>query len=134
VSTHGSANRTSPDPPIIADLAGKRRNQYKQEAALKRLLTEFSQGHAYTVRFERFLLDTGKRLGKGAKKRNRALALKIIHALDNQSDVRRADIVQQLLADQSRYDNAEVDSMISKLHNAGLIRSQQGPYSRVQIA
>jgi D-alanine-D-alanine ligase-like ATP-grasp enzyme len=79
-------------------------------------------------------VDTGKRLNKGAKKRNRALALKIVHALDGQSDVRRADIVQQLLADQSRYVVSEVNGMISKLHNATLIQSQQGPYSRVQIA
>jgi hypothetical protein len=59
--------------------------------------------------------------------------LKIIHALDGQSDTRRADIVQQLLADQSRYTEEEINGMISTLHNAGLIRSQQGPYSRVQI-
>ncbi len=133
VSTHGRRTTARTDPPIIADLAGKRRNQYKQEAGLKRLLDDFSERHAYTVRFERFLADTGKRRNKGAKKRNRALALKIIHALDGQSDTRRADIVQQLLADQSRYTEEEINGMISKLHNAGLIRSQQGPYSRVQI-
>jgi hypothetical protein len=134
VSTHGRANKTSADPPIIADLAGKVRNQYKQEGALKRLLTEFSNKHPYTVRFDRFLADVGKRRGKGAKKRNRALALKIIHCLDGSRDVRRADIVQQLLADQSRYTADEVDGMIAKLHNAKLIRSQQGRYARVQIA
>ena len=38
VSTHGRSRKTSADPPIIADLAGKVRNHYKQEAALKRLL------------------------------------------------------------------------------------------------
>jgi hypothetical protein len=54
------------------------------------------------------------------KKRNRALALKIVHALDGQTDVRRADIVQQLLADQSRYSAAEVDNMIGRLHKFGL--------------
>jgi hypothetical protein len=134
VSTHGHSTKASSDPPIIADLAGKRRNQYKQEAALKRLLKEFADAHSYTIRFERFLADRGKRLGKGTKKRNRALALKIIHALDGQSDVRRADIVQRLLADQSRYAASEVDSMIAKLHGARLIQSQQGPYARVQIA
>jgi hypothetical protein len=134
VSTHGRTTKASADPPIIADLAGKRRNQYKQEAALKHLLKEFSDQHAYTVRFERFLVDAGKRLSKGVKKRNRALALKIIHALDGQTDVRRADIVQLLLADQSRYADFEIDTMITKLHNASLIRSQQGPYARVQIA
>ncbi len=111
VSTHGRAIRASSDPPIIADLAGKRRNQYKQEGALTRLLEEFSRKHPYTIRFERFLVDAGKRLDKGAKKRNRALALKIIHSLDGETDIRRADIVQRLLADQSRYGDVEVDSM-----------------------
>jgi hypothetical protein len=134
VSTHGRSHRTSTDPPIIADLAGKVRSQYKQEAALKRLLGEFSKRHPYSVRFERFLGDSGKRHGKGTKKRNRALALKIIHSLDGTPEVRRADIVQRLLADQSRYTTDEVDGMIAKLHNARLIRSQRGRYARVQIA
>jgi hypothetical protein len=134
ISTHGRTINANSDPPIIADLAGKRRNQYKQEAGLRHLLKTFSDNHPYTIRFERFLSDAGKRLNKGTKKRNRALALKIIHALDGQTDVRRADIVQQLLADQSRYADYEVDSMISRLHNARLIRSQRGRYARVQIA
>jgi hypothetical protein len=99
-----------------------------------RLLDDFSTRHAYTVRFERFLVDAGKRRGKGAKKRNRALALKIVHALDGKSNIRRADIVQQLLADQSRYTEEEINGMILRLHNGRLIRSQQGPHSRVQIA
>jgi hypothetical protein len=115
VSTHGRTTTTISDPQIIADLAGKRRNQYKQEASLKRLRHEFSNKHAYTVRFERFLADTGKRHNKGTKKRNRALALKIVHSLDAQVDIRRADIVQQLLADQSRYTDDEVNGMIAKL-------------------
>ena len=134
VSTHGRARKASADPPIIADLAGKVRNNYKQEAALKRLLGEFSKKHPYTVRLERFLVDIGKRRDKGTKKRNRALALKIIHSLDGAREVRRADIVQRLLADQSRYTAEEVDSIIAKLHNAKLIRSQRGRYARIQIA
>jgi hypothetical protein len=134
VSTHGQARKASADPPIIADLAGKVRNQYKQEAALRRLLAEFSKKHPYTVRLERFLVDIGKRRDKGTKKRNRALALKIIHSLDGVREVRRADIVQTLLADQSRYTADEVDSVIVKLHNAKLVRSQRGRYARVQIA
>ena len=134
VSTHGRAFNNRSDPPIIADLAGKRRNQYKQESGLRHLLKTFSDEHPYTVRFERFLIDAGKRLSKGTKKRNRALALKIIHALDGRPDHRRADIVQQLIADQSRYKDTEVDSMITKLHGARLVRSQKGRYSRVQIA
>jgi hypothetical protein len=134
VSTHGRAAKAASDAPIIADLAGKRRNQYKQEAALARLLYDFSKSHPYVIRFERFLSDTGRRAAKGTKRRNRSLALKVVHNLDNAKNVRRADIVQKLLADAARYSQDEVDTMIKKLHAARLIRSQQGPHARVQIA
>src|SRR3989304_1091363 len=50
VSTHGRAKKSASDAPIIADLAGKRRNQYKQEVALHRLLGDFSRNHSYTIR------------------------------------------------------------------------------------
>jgi hypothetical protein len=134
VSTHGRAKRSSSDAPIISDLAGKRRNPYKQQTGLSRLLSDFSKSHPFTIRFERFLTDIGKRTSKGTKKRNRSLALKVVHLLDGVGDVRRTDIVQQLQADQSRYTAEEVDAMLKKLHAAKLVRSQQGPYARVQIA
>jgi len=134
LSTHGAARSGARDAPIIADLAGKRRNQYKQQATLSKLLNEFSAKHAYTVRFERFMASTFRRAGKGKKKRARALALKVIHSIDGSLQVRRADIVQQLQADVSRYSAADIDEMIKRLHRAKLIRSQQGPYARVQIA
>ena len=133
LSTHGAARRTSADAPIIADLAGKRRNQYKQENALSRLLHEFSREHAYTVRFERFLQDSFKSRQPGQKKRLRALALKVIHSLDGARQVRRADIVQQLQADVSRYTPDEIDDMIKRLHKSKLVRSQQGPHARVHV-
>jgi hypothetical protein len=134
VSTHKSVSKLGTDAPIISDLAGKRRNQYKQESALSRLLSDFSADHPYSVRFERFLRDTGKRLDKGTKKRRRALVLKIIHSVDGTHDVRRADVVQNLLADPARYTTDEIDGMIARLHTAKLIRSQQGRYARIQIA
>jgi hypothetical protein len=133
LSSHASARRATKDAPIISDLAGKRRNQYKQEAALKKLLTEASKSHPYTVRFERFLQSSFKRAGAGEKKRARALSLKVIHTLDGVRQVRRADIVQRLQADQSGYSAAEVDDMLKKLHREKLIRSQQGPYAKVHI-
>ena len=133
LSTHGAAKRAATDAPIIQDLAGKRRNQYKQEAALSRLLKDASAEHAYTIRFDRFLQNNFKRKAAGQRKRTRALALKIIHALDGVRQARRADIVQRLQADASRYSAAEVDDMLKRLHKAKLIRSQQGPRARVHI-
>jgi hypothetical protein len=134
LSTHGAGRGAAKDTPIISDLAGKRRNQYKQEAGLITLLKEFSKAHAYTVRFERFLGTKFKRKKKGDKKRARALALKVIHCLDGLREARRADIVHQLQADVARYSADEIDNMIKLLHSARLIRSQQGPHARVQIA
>jgi hypothetical protein len=72
VSTHRSAKRASSDSPIIADLAGKRQNHYKQERALRALLTTFSKKHSYTARFERFLVQSDGKSTRGNKKRNRA--------------------------------------------------------------
>ena len=134
VSTHGRAARASQDAPIIADLAGKRRSQYKQEQALFGLLSEFSRTHAYTVRFERLLTQRFRRRSRGERKRLRALALKVVHALDGVRQVRRVDIVHGLQGDPSGYSAAEADDMIKRLHAGGLIRSQQGPHAKVQIA
>lgn len=134
LSTHASGKKASKDAPIISDLAGKRRNHYKQEASLKTLLLEFSRAHAYTVRFERFMSTKFKRKSKGNKKRGRALALKIVHSVNGATDVRRADIIHELQADAAQYSETEIDQMLRALHNAKLIRSQQGPYARVQIA
>ncbi len=64
----------------------------------------------------------------------RALALKVIHKLDGSTQVRRADVVQQLQGDVAQYSERDVDDMIKKLHRAKLVRSQQGPHARVQIA
>jgi len=132
VSTHGAAKQSS-ETPIIADLAGKKRNQYKQESGLLKLLNQLCSDHPYTIRFERFVHQTFRNYSKGSKKRPRALALKIIHCLDGSRDVRRTDVVQKMLADTGKYDRQEIDDMIRKLHSAGLIKSLQGPHSKVTI-
>ena len=132
LSTHAAA-RKAKDAPIIADLAGKTQNRYTQERRLLQLLSEFCHKHPYTIRFERFLQSNFRSRGKGAKKRSRALALKVVHMMDGTGEVRRADIVAQLQADPSRYSADEVDEMIRRLHNARLVQSIQGPYSRVHI-
>lgn len=133
VSTHKSAKKGAKDAPIISDLAGKRRNQYKQEASLRKLLTEFAKSHAYSLRFENFLKSEFRRATPGEKKRVRALALKIIHRLDGVATIRRADVVQALLTDVSKYGAPEIDAMIKKLHASALLLSQQGPYAKLAV-
>ena len=133
MSSHKAAHR-SKDPSIISDLAGKRRNQYSNEGSLFSLMQDFSARHPYTQRFEKALTREFRHQKKGAKKRSRALALKVIHALDGQSDVRRDDLVERLRADAVGYAQGEVDEMIKRLHKTRLIYVERGRYSRVLIA
>jgi hypothetical protein len=133
LSTHMASKRASKESPIIADLAGKKQNRYAQEAGLEKLLRQLCKGHAYTKRFEQFLTTSFHRRKKGDKKRLRSLSVKIVHQLDGEGKARRADVVQNLQADSSQYDRNEIDDMILRMHNAGLITSVQGPYSTVTV-
>jgi DNA-binding MarR family transcriptional regulator len=133
LSVHRASRRASKESPIIADLAGKKQNRYAQEDALERLLRQFCQNHAYTKRFEQFLTASFGRRSRGEKKRLRSLALKIVHQLDGEGKARRADVVQNLQADASNYDRAEIDDMIRRMHQKGLVESVQGPYSTVTV-
>lgn len=133
LSTHAASKKASKDTPIIADLAGKRQNHYTQEKALNSHISKLAAGHTYTKRFERFLRSQYKNASKGKKHRARTLALKVIHSLDGLPEARRTDIVQRLLVDPSSYTRDEIDAMILKLHQHGLIQSQQGPHSKVRI-
>ena len=83
--------------------------------------------------FEKAFRKAFGRRSKGEKKRARALALKVIHSLDDKEEVRRDDVVQTLLADQSDYKETEIDKMIRTLHAKSLIVSQRGRYSRLRI-
>ncbi len=131
VSTHKAAKRARKDSPIIADLAGKKHNQYKQEAGLLSLLEELAELHDYTRRFENFLAKSFKSATRGQKKSWRAMALKLVHLLDGTPKVRRVDAVQNLQAEGYRAD--DIDELIKKMRDAGLLHSQQGPHSRVWI-
>lgn len=133
ISSHAASTKSTRDGAIISDLAGKRRNPYKQEKGLAQLLADFAKGHPYTKRFENCMRKAFSKVSGGAKKRARALALKIIHHLDGQPMVRREDIVQTLQADPSHYKRDEVDAMFVRLHRTGLIQRIQGPHSKVWI-
>lgn len=132
-STHKAA-RKSTDTAIISDLAGKKRNHYATESGLSKLLGTFSSAHAFTKRFEKALLQEFRGHSKGGKKRGRSLALKVVHQLDGQSDIRRDDMFQSLMADMSGYEEKEVDDLIRRLHKRGVIYVERGRYSRVSIA
>lgn len=133
LSTHKASKAASKESPIIADLAGKKQNRYAQVDALEKLLRQFAASHAYTKRLEQFLKASFSKRKKGEKKRLRTLSLKIIHELSEDGKARRSDVVQNLLADVARYKRDEIDDLILRMHNAGLITSVQGPYSTVTV-
>lgn len=130
MSTH-KATKIIAGGPIISDLGGKRRTQYKTETVLSTHLHAFCRDHDYTKRFERFLSKTSRSLSKGAKKSRRTLALKIIHAFDGEGDLRRDDLVQRLQA--KGYERLETENIIKILHTAGLINVTTGRYASARV-
>jgi len=130
--THKAGSlQTSRDSAIIADLAGKRRVQYKQERQLAASLGKLCASHNYTRRFEKFLKDDFRGARKGRKKRSRALALKIVHELDDQQSRRRDDVVQAMLAE--GYNAKEIDEMLRRLNKSGLFLVSPGRYSTAEV-
>lgn len=117
---------------MISDLGGKRRVEYKNETGLSRALHRFAADHDYTKRFEKALVQAGRGVAKGPKKRLRALSLKLVHALDGVSAIRRLELVQRLQA--MDYREVEIDGLIKKLHAGGVIRCAKGRYSVVRVA
>jgi hypothetical protein len=93
---------------------------------LRNLLSALCRDQPYSKRFESFLQKRFRRASKGAKKR--------AHALDGQSSVRRADLVQKLLANYSNYKEREIDEMLSQLNRVGLILIEPGRYSSVSVS
>lgn len=129
ITKHKMARNPERDSAIISDLAGKKRNEYKQVSGLSRLLMELAKEHSYTKKFERFLKSNCKHMNKGKKKTFRTLALKAIHYLDDKEKARRTDLVQDLAGE--GYKEDEVNVCIKNLHKAGLIRCTEGRYSDV---
>ena len=117
---------------IISDLGGKRRVEYKNEQSLRTRLDTFCKDHDYTKRFESFLQKRVRPKKRGEKKRQRTLALKLIHHLDGRTKARRADMVQSLQA--SGYSEKEISDMLTKLHREGLMVVSRGRFSDVRVA
>lgn len=132
LSSHKAAQKVPAGSPIISDLGGKRRIQYKTEASLARELHKFCKEHDYTKRFEKALRQALKGSSKGGKKSGRALALKIVRALDGKAKMRRAELVQHLQA--LDYREKEADSMLRKLHKTGVVKCTVGKYSDTYVA
>jgi hypothetical protein len=131
LSTHKAAQKNA-GAPIISDLGGKKRSQYKTDSKLQSELRSFCKNHDYTKRFERGLSTIYEPLPKGQKKRKRSLALKLIHILSGVDEVKRDDVVQRLQA--KGYTALEAGEIIRELHSVGLIECKVGRYSSVRVA
>jgi hypothetical protein len=116
LSAHKAAQKSGTTSPIISDLHGRRRVQYKTEQTLSAELNRLCREHDYTKRFEKALVQALRKKSAGAKKSGRALALKIVRALDGKVRMRRAELVQHLQA--MNYREADIDQMLRKLHAA----------------
>jgi hypothetical protein len=127
LSAHKAAQKSSGAGPIISDLHGKRRVQYKNERTLLAALQTLCRDHPYTKRFEKALGLAGRSQTKGKKKRGRALAIKIAHVLDGKAKVRRAELVQELQA--KGYTEEELGFMLKKLHAGGVVKCTVGKFS-----
>ena len=132
LSAHKSATRNAGSSPIISDLTGRRRVQYKTESTLSLELHKLCREHDFTKRFEKALTKILKGRSKGAKKSGRALALKVVRALDGAPILRRAELVQHLQA--QSYSEKEAEDMLKKLHGAGIVKSTTGRYSDAYVA
>lgn len=132
LSAHKAAQKQSAGSPIISDLLGMRRVQYKTDKTLTVELHKLCRGQDYTKRFEKALRSALKGKSKGSKKRNRALALKLVHALDDKTKMRRSELVQHLQA--QGYEESEVNSLLKKLNVSGILKCSVGKYSEAYIA
>jgi hypothetical protein len=132
LSAHKASQKASASDPIISDLTGMRRVQYKTEATLSAELTKLSRDHDYTTRFEKALRRILKNRSKGSKRRGRALALKLVKALGGKATIRRAELVQHMQA--QNYSETEVDLMLKGLHSTGVLKCTVGKYSDAYIA
>lgn len=132
LSAHKAAQKQTAGNPIISDLVGKRRVPYKTEKALSNELHKLCREHDYTKRFEKALIKAMKGKSKGAKKSGRALALKIVHALDGKAQMRRAELVQHLQA--QGYSESETEDMLRKLHTTDIVKFTVGKFSQAYVA
>jgi hypothetical protein len=131
LSAHKAAQKGNASP-IISDLHGRRRVQYKTEQTLSAELHKLCREHDYTKRFEKALAKALKGKSKGKKKSGRTLALKLIRALGGKAQMRRAELVQHLQA--QGYREPEIDAMLRKLHVADVLKCTVGKFSQAYVA
>lgn len=132
LNVHKSNKKLSEDNPIIADLAGQKRRQYKNEASLKKLLVEFSKQNNFTKRFEIALKKVVRNVKtRHTKKKYRNLSMKIIRYFDDKEKARRTSLVDHLLAE--NYLLREIEFVLGGLRTHGILSISTGGHAMVEI-
>ena len=75
-----------------------------------------------------------KKKAKGDKKRLRALALKVVHYIDDKEKVRRDNLIQEMQTSQPPYKESEIEYILSILKDREVIQITPGRYSEVLIS
>lgn len=103
--------------PIIEDIKGYKRNDYKRTDEIHDLLEAFSVDHEYTRRFDEFYR---KNFRRAEKKEKRRMGLRLLNLFDSRPHVFQRDIVGGLHAHE--YSVGEIDDLIRRMRKAGLLR------------
>lgn len=132
LSAHKAAQKNRVENPIISDLVGTRRVEYKTERTLSVELHKLCREHDYTKRFEKAVTLAARGKRQGPKKRTRTLTRKIIRVLDGKKKVRRADLILELQT--QGYSKIETGKTLKKLHDSGVVNCKVGRFSEVSVA
>ncbi len=132
LSAHKAAQKASATSPIISDLHGQRRVQYKTEKALLAEMQRLCKDHDYSKRFDKAMVQVLKGKKAGAKKSARTLAFKVVRAMDGKETLRRAELVQHLQA--QGYRDVEIEPILRKLQAVSIIKCSAGRSAVVHLA
>ena len=110
-----------PNAAIISDLSGVRRNPYKNEQTLEKLIRQFADQHEYTLRVAK--IASKHRLTAGEK----AALMSVPRAFADFTRMRRADLRQKVKAE-SGYGDEVVGKAIDIARRNKLIRISVGQH------
>jgi hypothetical protein len=113
------ATQSTAGSPIISDLHGQRRAPYKTEKKLQVELEKLCREHDFNKRFEKALAAATKGISKGDKRSSRALAIKILRALDGKTTIRRAELIQNFQA--QAYKRSQINFILKNFHTLDLL-------------
>ena len=120
------ARERGPSAALVSDLNGVRRNPYKNELTLERLLRQFADQHDYTQRVAKVAVK--HRLTTKGK----AALMAIPRAFRDAGKLRRADLRQRIKAEASCEDET-AESAIEAAKKGGLIKISVGQHGYTRL-